>query len=205
MTPLNRPEYIRNNIRDVPYEIVREYNLKEKTAADGSVYIAANRGMYGLPHCGLLANKLLETRLSKRGYQQSKLVTGLWKHKWRPVHFTFVVDYFGVKYVGEKHALEENYTVTTEWDGIRYIGIKLDWDYTRRQVHLSMPGYVGKALKQFSHTLQKKQDQPYPSAPIKYGEKKQYATQQLTAPLLDKNGKKYIKKYVENSYSLGEQ
>ena len=55
-----------------------------------------------------------------------------------------------------------------------------------------MPGYVIKALKQFGHTLQKKQDQPYPSVPINYGAKKQYATQQSTAPLLDKNGKKYI-------------
>ena len=120
MTPLNRPEYIIINIRDVPDEIVREYKLKEKTSADGSVYIAANRGMYGLPHAGLLANELLETRINKRGYQQIKLVPGLWKHKWRPVHFTLVVDDFGVKCVGETHTLhlkqtlEENYTVTTE-------------------------------------------------------------------------------------------
>ena len=33
-----------------------------------------------------------------------------------------------------------------------------------------------KALKQFKHKLQKKQHQPYPSAPIIYGSKKQYAT-----------------------------
>ena len=84
-------------------------------------------------------------------------MTGLWKHKWRPVQFTLVVDDFGVKCVGQEHALnlkqtlEENYTVTAELDGKRYIGITLDWDYTRRKVHLSMPGYVGKALNQFSH------------------------------------------------------
>ena len=30
MTPLNQPEYIKINIRDVSNEIVREYNLKEK-------------------------------------------------------------------------------------------------------------------------------------------------------------------------------
>ena len=123
--------------------------------------MAANRGMYGLPHAELLANELLETPLNKQGYQQRKLVPGLWKHKWRPVQFNLVVDDFGVKYGGEihalhlKHTLEENYTVTIEWDGKRYIGITLDWDYTRRQVHLFMPGYVGKALKQFDHKLQK--------------------------------------------------
>ena len=87
--------------------------------------------MYGLPQSGLLANKLLEKRLNKRGYRQSKLLPGLWKHDWRPIQFTLVVDDFGVKYVGDKHALhlkktlEENYKVTTEWDGTRYIGITL--------------------------------------------------------------------------------
>ena len=91
--------------------------------------------MYGLPQAGLLANELLEKRLNKRGYHQSKLVPGLWKHKWQPIQFTLVVDDFGVKYVGKEHALhlkatlEDNYGVTTEWDGKQYIGITLDWDY----------------------------------------------------------------------------
>ena len=66
-----------------------------------------------------------------------------------------------------------------------------------------MPGYVKKALKQFSHTLKKNQDQPYPSVPIKYGAKKQYATQQSTAPLLNKNGKKYIQKVCGKFLFLG--
>ena len=54
-----------------------------------------------------------------------------------------------------KQTLQENYTVTTEWDGQRYIGITLDWDYKWRQVHLSMPRYVAKALKLFQHKLKK--------------------------------------------------
>ena len=87
---------------------------------NGSVHIVANHGMHGLPQSGLLANELLEKRLNTRGYHQSKLVPGLWKHKWRPVQFTLVVDDFGVKYVGDEHAqylkktLEENYIVTIE-------------------------------------------------------------------------------------------
>ena len=143
------------------------------------MYIVANRGMYGLPQAGLLANQLLEKRLNKHGYHQSKLVPGLWTHDWRPVQFTLVVDDFGVKYVGKEHALhlkkalEADYTVTTEWEGKRYIGITLDWDYKRRQVHLSMPNYVTKALKQFKQKSKRKQDARYPAAPIKYGAKKQ--------------------------------
>jgi hypothetical protein len=209
MTPLKRPEYIRINIKDIPDEIVLEYKLKDIAMPNGSVHIVANRGMYGLPQSGLLANELLEKRLNKRGYHQSKLVPGLWKHEWRPVQFTLVVDDFGVKYVGKEHAqhlkktLEENYTVTTEWDGTRYIGITLDWDYKRRQVHLSMPNYVKKALKQFQHTLKKKQHQPFPSAKIIYGAKKQYATEQSTAPLLDKEGKKFIQKVCGKFLFLG--
>ena len=62
-----------------------------------------------------------------------------------------------MKYVGEEHALhlkqtlEENYKVTLEWDGRRYIGTTLDWDYKCQQVHLSMTReYIKMALKQFN-------------------------------------------------------
>ena len=94
--------------------------------------------MYGLPQSGLLANELPEKRLNKSGYHQRKLFPGIWKHEWRPVQFTLVVDNFGVKYVGGgyalhlKQTLKENYKVTTELGGKRYIGITLDWDYKQR-------------------------------------------------------------------------
>ena len=195
MTPLSRLEYIRIKLSDIPDEIIREYNLGEKATKDGSIYIEANKGMYGLPQSGLLANELLEKRLNKHGYRQSKLVPGLWKHDTRPIQFTLVVDDFGVKYVGEEHALhlkkalESDYKVTTDWTGARYIGITLDWDYERRQVHLSMPNYVRKALKQFQHVQStNKQNAPYPSMPIIYGAKKQYATESSSAPPLDAKG-----------------
>ena len=69
MTPLKLPEYIHIHVIDIPDEIIKEYKLKEKTDAKGAVYILANRGIYGLPHSGLLANKILEKRLNKCGYQ----------------------------------------------------------------------------------------------------------------------------------------
>ena len=67
--------------------------------------------MYGFPQAGLLANEILEKRLNKRGYQKSKLVPGFWTHDWRPVQFTLVVDDFGVKYVGEDHAIHLKNTI----------------------------------------------------------------------------------------------
>ncbi len=208
-TPLPRPEFIRINLKDIPEEVIIEYNLKQKATSNGSIYIRAKRGMYGLPQAGLLANELLEKRLNKHGYHQSKLVPGLWKHETRPIQFTLVVDDFGVKYVGEEHAnhlkatLEEHYKLTCDWTGRRYIGITLDWDYKRRQVHLSMPNYVAKALKQFQHKVRKLQHSPYPSAPIIYGAKKQYATQKSSAPLVDAKTKKFIQQVCGKFLFLG--
>ena len=121
MTPLKRPEFIRISINDIPEEIIIEYKIRDIADSKGMVHIQANRGMYGLPQSGLLANELLG--LNKRGYHQSKLVPGLWSHKGRPIQFTLVVDDFGVKYVGKEHALylkqtlKENYKVTLEWEG----------------------------------------------------------------------------------------
>jgi len=89
------------------------------------VYTQVNRGMYGLPQSGLLANELLERRLNIRVYHQSKLVPGLWCHTWHTVQFTLLVDDFGMKYVREEHTLhlkqtfKENYKITLEWDGRR--------------------------------------------------------------------------------------
>ena len=132
MTPLKWPEFIRIKLSDIPQEIIEEYNLRSMATEDGSIYIEANKGMYGLPQSGLLANELLEKRLNKHGYRQSKLVPGLWKHDTRYIQFTLVVDDFGVKYTNKedvKHlqrVLEEHYKITTDWNGNRYIGITLD-------------------------------------------------------------------------------
>ncbi len=71
-----------------------------------------------------------------------------------------------------KKVLELHYKLTCDWMGMRYIGITLDWDYKKRQVHLSMLNYVKKALKQFQHIAETLQQSPYPSVPIQYGAKK---------------------------------
>ena len=119
-TPLQRYEYVRLRLPDIPDEIIAEYNLMNVATPDGSVYIEVQKGMYGLPQAGLLAQELLEGRLNQHGYRQSKLVPGLWTHDTRPVTFTLVVDDFGVKYVGKEHAehlmsvLNEHYTITED-------------------------------------------------------------------------------------------
>ena len=69
-------------------------------------------------------------------------------------------------------AIEENYDMTTDWTVARYIGITIDWDYKSRRVHLSMPVYVNKALKQLHHIKSKNQHSPFQITPIKYGANK---------------------------------
>jgi len=100
--------------------------------------------------------------------------------------------------------LKEHYTVTTNWTGTRYIGITLDWDYVKWQVHLSMRGYVAKALKQFNHPKPTTpQHAPFPSTPIKYGAKKQYATLKSTSPPLNQADKHFIQQVCGKFLFLG--
>ena len=119
-TPMDRPEYLRMKIANFPEDVIEHYKLKDKVDDKGNLYVKCVRGMYGLPHAGIIAQKLLEERLNKAGYYQSDMTPGFWKHKWRPVVFSLIVDDFGVKYVGEEHAkhlikvLEETYTVTQD-------------------------------------------------------------------------------------------
>ena len=62
------------------------------------------------------------------------------------------MDDFSVRYVGKEYAdhlisvLREHYEVDTDWDGKKYCGITLDWDYVKGEVHLSMPGYCKELL-----------------------------------------------------------
>jgi hypothetical protein len=166
--------------------------------------------MYGLPQSGLITNKLLEKRLNEHGYQQSKLVPRLWQHNTCPIQFTLVVDNFGITYAGEEHArhlkkvLKMHYKLTCNWMGTCCIGITLDWDYKKRQVHLSMPNSIKKALTQFQHNAGTLQHSPYPSVPIQYGAKIQYATAESTAPLFDAKSKRFIQQVCGKFLLLGQ-
>jgi len=198
-TPMVRYEYVRIKIDDIPEEIIVEYNLREKVTSDGHVYVEIQKGMYGLPQAGILAQQLLEQRLNEHGYSQSKAVPGLWTHETRPISFTLVVDDFGVKYVGKENAmhlisiLKQHYEISEDWTGSKYIGITFDWDYANKRVHLSMPGYISKALQRFGHERPRRlQNSPHPHVAPPYGAKAQYVEPDEISTPLDKEGKKYI-------------
>jgi hypothetical protein len=70
-------QYIRIKIDDIPDEIIVEYNLRNKVSNNGHVCIEIQKGMYGLPQAGILAQELLEKQLNEHGYSQSKAVPTL--------------------------------------------------------------------------------------------------------------------------------
>ena len=131
-TPLDKPHFLRMKLSHFPGDVTEHYNSKDKVDAKGTVYVKCVRGMYGLPHAGIIAQQLLQSRLNHHRYYQSRITPGLWKHKTRPICVSLLVDDFGVKYVGDEHAenllaaLRENYTVSPDWEGERYAGMTLD-------------------------------------------------------------------------------
>jgi hypothetical protein len=75
-TPLPRFEYMKMLLSRCPEEIIQKYNLNAM-AVDGWVYIEIKKGMYGLKQAGLLANKLLQTRLTPFGHYLARHTPGL--------------------------------------------------------------------------------------------------------------------------------
>ena len=69
----------------------------------------------------------------------------------------------------------------------------INWDYTNREIHLSMLSYVQDALTRFRHARPRKpQDQPYSHVNPTYGVNAQYATDADPSPLLKHVQKKFV-------------
>jgi hypothetical protein len=201
-TLLERPEYMQLALTIIPQEIIDKYKLMEKEK-NGKVYIRIDKGMYGLPQAGRLANTLLVTRLAPHGYRPCTHTHGLWRHDTKPITFTLVVDDFGIKYLGKENAehllnaLKEHYAVTEDWAGKLYCGISLDCNYDNRTVDLSIPGYIANALQKFQHKPPEgPQHAPYPARTPQYGATIQLTPAVLDSPSLTPQGRKRIHQVV---------
>ena len=141
-TPMPDPEYVRIKMTDIPDEFIQEYNLQGRDR-DGWVYFEIRQGCYGLPQSGILANNLLRSRLVKEGFYESLSTPGLWRHKWRPIQFSLIVDDFGVEYVGIEHfnflldILKKYHGVQFNMAGDKLAGISITWDYPRKRCRIS--------------------------------------------------------------------
>ena len=199
--PLDRYEYMKMPIKVFPQHTIDQYDMINK-AKNGFVYLEIRRAIYGLPMAGALANKLLKERLAPAGYYEVPHTPGLWRHTTRPIEFSLVVDDFGVKYVGKEHAehlvqtLQQDYTISVDWSGDLYCGIKLDWNYEERYLDISMPGYVTKLLQRFEHETKRKQYSPYPAQPRKFGTAAQEPLAEDTTMTVDEERKKRVQQIV---------
>ena len=91
--------------------------------------------MYGIPEAGRLANDLLRKRLKEFGYYECLHTPGYWRHIWKPISWTIIVDDFGIKYTNKKDIEElltimgKWYTMKIDWQGKSFGGITLEWNY----------------------------------------------------------------------------
>jgi hypothetical protein len=194
--------YMKLPIAIIPDDISKLYNLEPITYKE-HVYVEVSKGIYGLPQAGKLANEQLIRHLEPYGYRPCSITPGLWRHNSRDILFLLVVDDFGIKYTNLQDAehllaaLKDAYKITTDWDGERYCGVVLKWDYSKRICDISMPGYIERALARFQHPKPKKpQHNPYKYLQPEYGVKVQYAPDADTSPFLDAAGKKRVQEIL---------
>jgi hypothetical protein len=64
--PMERFEYMRIPIRDIPPDIFSQYALTH-LAVNGHVTVEISKGMYGLPQEGIIANTRLKAHLAGHG------------------------------------------------------------------------------------------------------------------------------------------
>ena len=192
--------YMRIPINVIPPNILKIY---EHMIHKDHVYLEVSKGIYGLPQAGKLANEQLIRHLKPYGYSPCSITPGLWKHETRNIAFLLVVDDFGIKYTDRRDAehllsaLSAAYKVSVDWDGERYCGLVMKWNYTKRECDISMPGYIERALARFDHPKPKKpQDNPFKYIAPEYGAKVQYAPEEDLSEPLDENGKKRIQEIL---------
>ncbi|KAL7539093.1 hypothetical protein ACHAWF_006293 [Thalassiosira exigua] len=139
---MERKEYVRVKYVDIPPEFCAEYKIDD-FAHKGWVYFELVLGAYGLLQSGRLTNDLLRQQLNATGYHEAPMTLGLWRYVWRPIQFFLIVDDFGVEYVGKKHAdrllsvLNQYYEMSEDWEGKKFAGIDLAWNYAPRHQNLS--------------------------------------------------------------------
>ena len=117
--------------------------------------------------------------------------------------FVLIVDDFGIEYVDRRHAehllaaLQETYTVTTDWTGAKFAGIDIAWDYNKRTCRITMNGYIADVLLKYGHQMPRKpQHSPHKHREIIYGAKLQLIPDDDTSPALNDAGIKRIQGIV---------
>jgi hypothetical protein len=199
-TSLPRSEYIRISLRFISPEVISKYDLQRFITRD-SILFEVNKGMYGLPQAGLLAQQRTIDHLAKHGYHQTATPC-LFRHTSNGTDFCLVVDDFGVKYSsleGVNHLIDTLkllYEITIRWKGEEYLGLSIDFDKTTRTVSISLPNYINKVLKRFAPTLTKGTRSPSIYSPPTYGAAAQLSSAEDSTALLSPPRKQRIQEII---------
>ena len=71
--------------------------------------------------------------------------------------FTLIVDDFCTKGTNIEqvkhllHTLQQKHNITEDWSGALHAGVSLEWDYLKRTVKSSIPGYIKNVLIKHAH------------------------------------------------------
>eukprot|EP01035_Chromulina_nebulosa_P069344 gene69344-biopygen24944 len=188
MTPLPRPEYIRIPLKFLSQKVLDKHNLHQHIH-NNSVLFEVTKSMYGLPHPGKIAQDILIERLATHGYHQTSTIC-LFRHSTNGVAFALVVDDFGVKFKDLAGAedlircLQLYYTLTIKMDATKFLGLTIAVDHTVREVRISAPGVIPKALKQFAPNSTSVARSPAVYQPPRFGSAAQVPDSPDTSPPL---------------------
>jgi hypothetical protein len=194
-TPMANFEYMKIHIRDIPKAIMDLYHLwdlfddKGFVDSKSTVECTVSHKPAALPpQAGRIAYDYLKDLLAPHGYTPCELTPGLWKQNaahlvlpcsrpfWRKVR----------QQSRRRHllaALGERYEYKTDWDGTRYCGLTIRWDYERREC----------LLMRFRHKIPSlREDALHAWQKLHYCQKIQWTPDIDTSPLLDPAGKKRL-------------
>ena len=188
MTPLPRPEYIRIPLKFLSQKVLDKHTLHQHIH-NNSVLFEVTKSMYGLPHAGKIAQDILIERLATHGYHQTSTIC-LFRHSTNGVAFALVVDDFGVKFKDLAGAedlircLQLYYTLTIKMDATKFLGLTIAVDHTAREVRISAPSVIPKALKQFAPNSTSVARSPAVYQPPRFGSAAQVPDSPDTSPPL---------------------
>ena len=95
--------------------------------------------------------------------------------------------------------MKAQYEITVDLTGSKYLGLKIEWNYDKKYVEISMPDYIGKALIRFAHAHSTKRQQhaPHQWNVPQFGVKgPQYMQEDAPSEPLPASGKKLVQQVL---------
>ena len=88
---------------------------------------------------------------------------------------------------------QKYFKCSIDWEGQNYLGLTLDWNYTKIYAGISMHGYIPTTLQKLHHKPPARpQDAPHPWNKPAYGKRVQLAIQKFSAPKINSEDTKRV-------------